>query len=165
MELNTERTRLIPITIDIINNIENGSLNDNNSYDFHYNDEWPEDDLYEAIPVFRNLLEMNGTDGFNLWIIIFKKTNMIIGSAGYIGRPDDSGDVEIGFGVIPSAYGRGFCSEAVRALVDWGLQDNDVKSIVAHCSPHNAASQKVVEKLGFKFIKEDDNLQEWRMTK
>ena len=160
LKLVTDRTILVPIDIDIINAILNGTPRPFSEY--YHNEEWLETDLKEALPVFKKLLEENGNDGFNLWLIIEKEYNQIIGSAGYIGKPDNEGNIEIGFGIIPSKRGKGFCSESVKALLQWGLSHNDVKCIIARCDKSNIASRKTIQKLGFEYFNETDNLMTWK---
>ena len=161
MKLITNRTILFPIDMEIINVISDGTLSRFSEY--YHNEEWPENDLTDALPVFRELLKENGNDGFNLWLIVEKENNQIIGSAGYIGKPNNEGNVEIGFGIIPSKRGKGFCHESVEALLKWGLSHDEVKNIIAQCDKSNIASRKTLEKLGFEYIGEKDNLLIWKM--
>ena len=160
MKLITDRTILIPIDIEIMNIISSRTSNQISEY--YYNEEWPENELKEAFPVFEELLKENGNDGFNLWLVIEKKNNQIIGSVGYIGKPDD-GNVEIGFGIIPSKRGKGFCSESVEALIKWGLSHNEVHRIIAKCDKSNIASRKILEKTGFEYLGEKDDLLRWKL--
>ena len=163
MKLTTDRTILLPIDIEIINAISAGTLNQVSEY--YHNEEWPEDDLKETFPVFKELLMENGSDGFNMWLIIEKENNRIIGSAGYIGKPDSEGNIEIGFGIIPSRRGKGFCSESVKKLLEWGLSNDNVNGITARCDKSNIASRKTIMKLGFEYLKEEDNLLTWKLGK
>ena len=160
MELVTERTILVPVDVGIIGVLSGGETKQ--CYGYEHNDEWPEDDLREAFPTFEELLKKNGNDGFNLWLIIEKACNLIIGSAGYIGKPDDEGNVEIGFGIIPSKRRKGFCYESVKALLKWGLEHEEVNCIIARCDKTNITSKKTIIKLGFEYFSEDDNLLTWK---
>ena len=160
MKLITDRTILIPIDIEIMDIISRGTSNQ--IFEYYYNEEWPENDLKEAFPVFEELLKEKENDGFNLWLVIEKKNNQIIGSAGYIGKPDNEGNVEIGFGIIPSKRGKGFCSESVEALIKWGLSHNEVHRIIAQCDKSNIASRKILEKTGFEYLGEKDDLLRWK---
>ena len=155
MKLTTPRTILVPIDIEIMDAISTGTLNQVSEY--HHNEEWPENDLKEAFPVFKKLLMETGNTGFNLWLIIEKECNLVIGSAGYIGEPDNEGNVEIGFGIIPSRRGKGFCTESVKTLLEWGLSHDEVTGIIARCDESNIASRKAILKLGFEYLKEEDN--------
>ena len=163
MQLITDRTILIPIDIEMMNLISTGTSNQISKY--YYNAEWPENDLIEAFPVFEELLKENGNDGFNLWLVVEKNNNQIIGSVGYIGKPDNEGHVEIGFGIIPSKRGKGFCRESVEALLKWGLSHNEVNCIIAQCDKSNIASRKILEKVGFECIGEKDDLLRWKLEK
>ena len=163
IKLITNRTILFPIDIEIMNAISNGTLNQLSEY--KHNDEWPDDDLKEAFPVFEELLKKNGNDGFNIWLIIEKENNRIIGSAGFIGKPDDEGNIEIGFGIVPSRRGNGFCHEAVSALLRWGFNQDEVNGIIARCDKSNIASRKSIMKLGFKYFSEKDDLLIWKLEK
>jgi ribosomal-protein-alanine N-acetyltransferase len=163
MELNTERTILIPVDIEMMNAISNGMFNQLSEY--YHNDEWPEDDLKEALPVFMELLKENGIDGFNMWLIVEKKSHLVIGSAGYIGKPDDEGNIEIGFGIISSESKKDFCFESVSALLKWGLRHDEVNGIIAKCDKSNIASRNTIVKLGFEFICENDDLLTWILSK
>lgn len=163
MKLITGRTILIPIDLEIMNALSGGVPKQWAGYG--YNEEWPEDDLKEAFPVFEELVKKNGKDGFNLWLVIEKESNLIIGSAGYTGRPDNEGNVETGFGIIPSRRGKGFCRESVEELLKWGLSHDDVNRIIARCDKSNIASRKTILKLGFEYLTEEDDLLVWKLEK
>ena len=122
---------------------------------------WPEPDLIEAMPVFRELMLGNGPDGFNLWLIARKDGNRLVGSAGYTGRADLYGGIEVGFGIIAAERKHGYCREAVSALLDWGVRQPGVKFIKAVCEPANLASRRTLAKLGFKITKDGPALIEW----
>jgi len=58
--------------------------------------------------------------------------------------------LEIGYSLVPSARGKGCCTEAVKILVDYLFLSKDIGRIQAQTDPGNVASQKVLEKAGFK---------------
>ncbi|MGD0029510.1 MAG: GNAT family protein [Candidatus Bathyarchaeia archaeon] len=58
--------------------------------------------------------------------------------------------LEIGYSLIPSERGKGFCSEAVKIMVDYLFLSKDIMRIQAQTDQRNGASQKVLEKAGFK---------------
>jgi RimJ/RimL family protein N-acetyltransferase len=58
--------------------------------------------------------------------------------------------LEIGYSLVPSERGKGFCSEAVKIMVDYLFLSKDIMRIQAQTDQRNGASQKVLEKAGFK---------------
>jgi RimJ/RimL family protein N-acetyltransferase len=58
--------------------------------------------------------------------------------------------LEIGYSLVPSERGKGFCSEAVKIMVDYLFLSKNIMRIQAQTDQRNAASQKVLEKAGFK---------------
>lgn len=59
------------------------------------------------------------------------------------------GSVEIGYGISPEFWGRGFATEAVKAVTEWALSEPNVNRITAETEEDNIASQRVLEKSGF----------------
>jgi ribosomal-protein-alanine N-acetyltransferase len=58
--------------------------------------------------------------------------------------------VEVGYRVIPPMRCRGYCTEAVRVLVEHLFRDEGVLEVRAETNPGNAASRRVLERNGFK---------------
>jgi RimJ/RimL family protein N-acetyltransferase len=63
----------------------------------------------------------------------------------YAGR---SPDIEVGYRLVPQAWGQGFATEGARALVDYGFDDLDLDRIIGVTHPGNRASQRVLMKAG-----------------
>ena len=161
----TNRLILVPFTIELIDAaIANDKIEIQN-IGFISNNEWPESDLIEALPFFRDLIIANGINGFNSWLVIEPTSYEIIGSAGFIGNPDDKGNIEIGFGIIPSKRRNGYCLEAVTGLIHWAFENDSVKTIIAHCNFDNENSEKVLIKCGFVKIGSVDNLNEYKCNR
>ena len=59
-----------------------------------------------------------------------------------------SPDIEVGYRLLPEAWGQGFATEGARALVDYGLDDLDLDRIIGITHPGNRASQRVLLKAG-----------------
>ena len=57
--------------------------------------------------------------------------------------------LEIGYFLVPRERGKGYCSEAVKIMVDYLFLSKDIVRIQAHTDMTNVASQKVLEKTGF----------------
>ena len=58
--------------------------------------------------------------------------------------------LEIGYVLIPTERGKGYCTEAVQLMVDYLFLSKDIVRIQAVTHVENRASQKVLDKTGFK---------------
>jgi RimJ/RimL family protein N-acetyltransferase len=57
---------------------------------------------------------------------------------------------EIGFIFDPRRQGKGFATEAARALVDWAFTVAGIHRVIGRTEARNAASARVLEKLGMR---------------
>src|SRR5215831_8922711 len=57
---------------------------------------------------------------------------------------------EIGFIFDPRHQGRGFATEAARAMLEWAFETASVHRVVGRLEARNAASARVLEKLGMR---------------
>ena len=71
----------------------------------------------------------------------------MVGGIGFFGPPQD-GEVEIGYGIVPSRQRRGYPTEAVQAMVADIFQMDGVQTVTAHVDLDNPASIRVLEKSG-----------------
>lgn len=163
MFIETERTKITAFTLELIDAAISGNAEELSRLGYFGNGEWPEPDLLEALPVFRNLITENGVNGFNSWLISDKMTGRILGSIGFIGNPDETGGVEIGFGIVPSQRRKGYCIEALRALLNRAKALKGLYYIKAQCDPANEASKKILEKAGFKMTGSNEGLYQWEL--
>jgi RimJ/RimL family protein N-acetyltransferase len=58
--------------------------------------------------------------------------------------------LEIGYVLIPSERGKGYCTEATQLIVDYLFLSKDIARIQATTHVGNVDSQKVLERAGFK---------------
>lgn len=86
--------------------------------------------------------------GWGLWLLKHRADQIIIGSAGFKGKPDYKGHIEIGYGISPTYWRRGYGFEAAKSLVDWAFAQPIVQRINAECLIENAGSARILEKLG-----------------
>lgn len=61
------------------------------------------------------------------------------------------GELELGYILSPSVWGRGFASEAVRAVLSTLFTLTGVEMVFARTRPANIASRRVLEKCGFTY--------------
>ncbi|MGC4047903.1 MAG: GNAT family N-acetyltransferase [Armatimonas sp.] len=89
--------------------------------------------------------------------LLEKSTNIAIGQLGTMGQPDANGSIEIGYGLNPDAWGKGYATEIVGAFTAWLLQQPNVKTVRADTAVGNLASQRVLQKNGFLICGEGEN--------
>ena len=58
--------------------------------------------------------------------------------------------LEMGYALLPSERGKGYCTEAVNVMVDYLFLSKEAVRIQAQTDTRNVASQRVLEKAGFK---------------
>ncbi len=82
--------------------------------------------------------------------IVLKDGGRLIGNCGI--RTDAPGALEadVGYELAPEQWGRGYATEAARAIVAFGFDDLRVHRIWAACVADNVASAHVLEKLGMR---------------
>ena len=109
-------------------------------------------------PHWLEALRNSAGQGPNPWRhgfwVIEKESGQIVGGAGFKGAPDADGMVEIAYGIVPSREGRGYATEAARALIHFAAKDARVRTIRAHTLPQANGSTKVLRKCGFVHIGE-----------
>jgi RimJ/RimL family protein N-acetyltransferase len=86
---------------------------------------------------------------FGSYRIVAPESGQTIGTAGFYGPPDESGQVTIGYGLVDQEWGKGYGTEAVAGLIEVCRRHGDVGVILADTDPDNVASQRVLEKNGF----------------
>lgn len=102
-----------------------------------------------------SLRTIHGSDPWRLGFgVIDKESRTVIGAASFKGPPDTNGMVEIAYGIVPSFEGRGYATEAARALIEYAQADDRVRQIIAHTMPEPNASTRVLKKCGFTFAGE-----------
>jgi ribosomal-protein-alanine N-acetyltransferase len=81
-------------------------------------------------------------------VLIARDARTAVGSAGFLGAPAASPEIELGYGVHPDYRNRGYATEATQALVAWALGQPTVRRVIAKCDPANTPSVRVLEKIG-----------------
>lgn len=82
------------------------------------------------------------------WKIFLRESGHPIGSIGYIRWEGEARLGEVGFILMSSYTGRGYMTEACKAVLDFGLHQMGLETIEAMSLPKNAASLRVLEKAG-----------------
>jgi [ribosomal protein S5]-alanine N-acetyltransferase len=109
----------------------------------------------ESAATFQTALEHWGRQGFGWRAALEAGSGRWIGFAGLnLVGPGTAGvaadEVEIGWWLVPSAWGRGYATEAGRALRDEAFERVRLARIVGRYRPENVASGRVMERLGMR---------------
>jgi RimJ/RimL family protein N-acetyltransferase len=81
-------------------------------------------------------------------MIIERETSEAVGGMSFF-RRDEPGVIELGYGINPSKWNRGYATEVAREIVRWAQSRPDVRKIVSSCLTDNTGSIRVLEKTGF----------------
>ncbi len=87
--------------------------------------------------------------------VVERATGLVVGGIGFAGPPGAAGEVELGYGIVPSRRGRGYATEAVAAMLAVAWADPAVQAVVASTASGNLASQRVLEKAGLRLVGRD----------
>jgi [ribosomal protein S5]-alanine N-acetyltransferase len=124
---------------------------------------WPDEAATGILRRHLDLLESGGVRaaGFGVWIVTLPDARIAIGTAGFLGPPRDDGSIEMGYGIDVSFRGCGYATEAAGGLRDWVLRRPDVRSLRARSKRENAASIRVLEKIGMHRTGTADGMIAW----
>lgn len=90
--------------------------------------------------------------GWGQWALFTTESETFVGRCGI--RPytlDGVEEVELLYAISSDAWGRGYATEAARAVLDWAWANTDIQSVVAFTLPTNMASQRVMQKSGMNY--------------
>jgi [ribosomal protein S5]-alanine N-acetyltransferase len=113
---------------------------------------WPGADFARMLPRIARGVEEASPAAEPTRLAVHAADETLIGETGFYGPPDGSGTVEVGYSIVPAYRGRGFASEATRALIEHALARPEIRRITAECLDDNTASLRVLEKLGMRRV-------------
>jgi RimJ/RimL family protein N-acetyltransferase len=107
----------------------------------------------ETITALADQIEHWRQHGFGMWALREKRSDDFIGRCG-LRVLDRTQEVEVGYTLARSAWGKGYATEAARQALSFGFEEAGLERIVAVAQPENVASRHVMEKLGMRFEKD-----------
>jgi [ribosomal protein S5]-alanine N-acetyltransferase len=89
------------------------------------------------------------------WPVFLRKDGELAGCAGL--RPYGTGEhvLELGFHFRPQYWGQGLAQEAARAVIAFAFETLGVEGLFAGHHPENAASERLLTKLGFRYTHQE----------
>jgi RimJ/RimL family protein N-acetyltransferase len=94
---------------------------------------------------------------FGTYEIRHRESGRAIGGLGFHGPVDENGTVTIGYGLAPSARGRGYASEALRGLLLFA-RTCGVTCVKGDADHDNIASQRVMTAAGMRPTGQDERV-------
>ena len=94
-----------------------------------------------------------GDESF-VWFLETRSGGEVIGSV----AARRSHGVNLGYVLARDEWGKGYMTEAVRAVAEWYLAHDTVHRVWATCDPENVGSARVLEKAGFEL---EGRLRRW----
>lgn len=99
--------------------------------------------------------------GFGFWAVEERARGRYLGDIGLADfkrglGPRFDGTPEAGWILAPSCHGKGYATEAAKAVLAWGEANIAMTRCVCMIAPRHAASLRVAEKCGFKPFAESE---------
>jgi len=92
--------------------------------------------------------------GFSKWIILNADSGVPMGDSGLLVL-EEYGWIDLGFRLAQEHWGRGLATEAASAWVNVAFDGLHMRRLGAFAHPKNAASIRVLQKLGFQVERRD----------
>lgn len=146
--IRTQRLRLVPVTLDNAGTLWNIL-------------QQPDLRTFQDLPnlgaaAFGDLVSKRpkhlhpGATGRFEWLVFMERVRKPAGWVSLRIPERDCTTGEIGYSIVRSFRGRGIATESVQAMIDEAFAQANLTRVNAFCVPENAASRKVLERLGFR---------------
>ena len=110
-----------------------------------------EEGVVKLMDHFESIFEQ----GYGVFAVIEKASGEVIGHCGI--RPIPDGRIELLYAYCPSAWGKGYATEAGKAVLAYGKENFNLNEIIAMSYPQNPGSIGVIKKLGFEPIGQEEH--------
>ena len=104
---------------------------------------------------FAEKILTNYTFSRGIFAVIERDSNKVIGHCGI--RPIPDGRIELLYAYEPSAWGKGYGTEAGRAVLEYGKAHFEIDEIIAMAYLENPGSIAIMKKLGFERIGQEEH--------
>lgn len=85
------------------------------------------------------------------WAIIERDSRRMIGTCGFTKIDTENNTAEIGYVLNPSFWDKGYATEAVKRILEFGFDELSLHRIEARFMQGNEASLRVMQKVGMTF--------------
>jgi ribosomal-protein-alanine N-acetyltransferase len=119
--------------------------------------------MADALPVVRDRLRERPeeTPWWN-WLLVDRNSGEAVGSVAFGGPANAEGAVLVGYAIYGEYEGRGYATEAVKAMVAWAFGQPGVREVRALAPVWNTPAIRVAENVGMRPVasEEDDDVGE-----
>lgn len=121
--------------------------------------DWPGIDFFFYLPYV--LENVKKEPEMTKWthLIVLKEENKVIGEIGGQGKPEETGEIELGYSIVPGYQNQGYVSEALMKLLAWLQVQPEIKRIFARSFETNTHSIQVLKKAGFVYQPDQDKVE------
>ena len=90
--------------------------------------------------------------GYQYWPVFACRSGELVGACGLKPSGDDPQGLELGFQLCADQWGKGYATEAARAVIVHAFGALGARSLWAGHHPRNERSRRTLEKLGFGYV-------------
>lgn len=98
-------------------------------------------------------LEKIDADDWYRWAVVSKESGQLLGT-GLIYWEEEYGKFEIAYNLGKKAWGQGYTTEAMREILRFAKNELNITEVVGRHAEENTASRRVLEKLGFRYVRD-----------
>ncbi len=84
-----------------------------------------------------------------------EREGKLIGTIGAYDYDADKSRIEIGMSIERASWGRGFAAEALKAVLRYLTESENIRTVTAWCASGNTGSRKALEKAGMRLIRSE----------
>lgn len=103
----------------------------------------------EAEKLINNLNKSYNENKVIRWGIVLKEENILIGTCGFHSWNKSNSRVEIGYELSRNYWNKGYATEVISSIIDYGFNELNLHRIQALVNPENKTSHHLLLKLGF----------------
>jgi ribosomal-protein-alanine N-acetyltransferase len=109
----------------------------------------PVADLNEAVDWIKKINEREENNESIMWAIVPKGESKLVGTVCYWNVEPENHKAEIGYGLHPDYFGKGFMHETLSLVIPYGFETMNLEVIDAYTNKDNLPSHKLLMRNGF----------------
>ena len=110
------------------------------------------DTVEKARTRLERFAEEHARNGYGSFLVSLKESGTPIGTVSLMRGKDSVITLpDVGFAIVEEENGKGYATEAGRAVIDWVKRERGVEGVFGFCDPNNTRSRRAMEKVGLEF--------------